>query len=81
MTRDSRINDTEQKYLERTVDAVSEIEGVGPDNFVVATLPRKIQVPNSDDLGYFLRDANGLLASQFYNPIFNKLWTRITGQE
>jgi cellulose biosynthesis protein BcsQ len=80
MTRESRAGDNEKKYLERTVDAVCEVEGSGREGFVIATLPRKVQVTNEADLAYFLSDTNGPLASQFYNPIFNKLWTRITGQ-
>lgn len=77
MTRASNLSDTEEKYLERTVDAVREIEGVDSANFVIHTLPRKAQITNSDDIGYFLSDNNGTLASQFYNPLFDKLWTQI----
>lgn len=80
MTRDSKISDTERKYLEKTVETACEIEGVGPEDFEIQTLPRKVQVTNQDDLGYFLKDNNGSLASQFYNPLFNKLWTRLTGE-
>lgn len=80
MTRASNINDTEQKYLDRTVDAACEIEGVDRSGFEIHTLPRKAQVTNNDDIGYFLNDNSGSLASQFYNPLFNKLWTRMTGE-
>ena len=80
MTRQSEMSDNEQKYLDRTVEAAREIEGVGPHDFEVHTLPRKTQVTNSDDLGYFLSDADGSLASRIYNPLFNKLWTRIVAE-
>lgn len=79
MTRNRDLNDTEKKYLERIVDATCEIEGCEPDKFVVDTLPRKAQVTNNDDIGYFLSDANGPLSRQFYDPLFNKLWTHIVG--
>ncbi|MBY0227009.1 MAG: ParA family protein [Hyphomicrobium sp.] len=80
MTRTSMLNATEQRYLDHAISAAREIGPIARDDFDVATIPRKVQVTNEADLAYFLSDNNGPLASQFYNPLFNKLWTRITGQ-
>jgi len=81
MTRTAIPNATEQRYLDQAVSAAREMGAVAKDDFEVDTIPRRVQVTNEADLAYFLSDNNGSLASQFYNPIFNKLWTRITGQE
>jgi len=80
MTRTATPNATEQRYLDQAVSAAREMGAVAKDDFEVDTIPRRVQVTNEADLAYFLSDNNGSLASQFYNPIFNKLWTRITGQ-
>ena len=77
MTRDRVPNPTEEKYFAIIKETLSAMEGIGSDAIVYGTLPRKKVITDSGDLGYFLKDTAGSLAGQFYNPLFNRLWTRI----
>ncbi len=78
MTRQLQPTDTETKFLKQIEETATEVLGAGRRPYVVPqTLPRKAQITQEDDLGYFLRDAQGPLRDRFYDAIFDELWTRI----
>jgi chromosome partitioning protein len=77
MTRELDMSDKEKQYFQQIEDTAQEILGGGREYMIKQNLPRKTQVTNENDLGYFLRDDKGWLADRFYNSIFDELWTRI----
>lgn len=79
MTRQSELTGSEPRFGSQVRETVKDVVGSDLDPMIARNLPRRVQVTTSDDLGYFLRDANGPLRSQFYDPIFDELWTRIMG--
>jgi chromosome partitioning protein len=77
MTRNQVPSERELKFFDEITSVAEAAEGTTRECFARGTLPRKVQVTNQDDLGYFLSDSNGSLAEQFYDPLFDKLWTQI----
>lgn len=78
MTRQSVLSASELRYRDVVADVANEVLGLA-NHLVVGHIPRKAQVTNADDLGYFLSDSDGPLRERFYNSVFNELWTRIMG--
>lgn len=77
MTKELDMSDREKLIFQQIESTAQEILGTGREYMIQQNLPRKTQVTNEDDLGYFLRDDKGPLADRFYNSIFDELWTRI----
>jgi cellulose biosynthesis protein BcsQ len=84
MTRQAAFVRSEQASLDQIAETLVSVLGIQQsevENLLTPNLPRKVQVTNEDDLGYFLADNNGPLSTQFYDPIFDKLWERIVKSE
>ena len=77
MTRELLISDVEQRYFDEVAITVKEVLQTDRDYRIRQNVPRKKQVTDSDDLGYFLRDGEGPLRERFYDVAFDQLWTRI----
>jgi chromosome partitioning protein len=77
MTRQLEMSQGEQVYFRQIEATAQDILGPGREYMIKQNLPRKTQVTEKDDLGYFLSDNVGPLADRFYNSIFDELWTRI----
>ena len=77
MTRELDMSDKERLFFQQIEATAQDVLGVGREYMIRQNMPRKTQVTNEDDLGYFLKDDKGWLAERFYNPIFDELWTRI----
>jgi len=77
MTRQLPLSDTEKRYRDQIIRTAMEVLGTDESCMIEQNLPRKTQVTDQDDLGYFLRDSEGPLRDRFYDAIFNELWKRI----
>lgn len=76
MTRQKGLTGNEPRYLDQV--RATTVAHLGQGDWVLQqNLPRKSQVTNENDLGYFLRDSDGALAPQVYDPLFDELWKRI----
>ena len=75
MTRQAEMSGTERRYLQQIESTAEAIVGK-PDATLVHNIPRKAQITNEEDLGYFLTDDNGPL-SRFYDPAFDEIWQRM----
>ncbi|MEO1610465.1 MAG: ParA family protein, partial [Pseudomonadota bacterium] len=76
MTRQTHISDTEERILQQITSTVVEVTNEAADIVIKDNLPRKVQVTNESDLGYFLSDNSGSL-KRFYDPVFDKIWQRM----
>ena len=76
MTRQAHISDTEERVLQQITSTVVEATNEVADIVIKNNLPRRVQVTNESDLGYFLSDNNGGL-KRFYDPVFDKIWQRM----
>lgn len=78
MTRELTMDDkTEAPLFDQVAETAKEILRTERDFRVPQNVPRKKQITDGDDLGYFLRDAEGPLKVRFYDAVFNELWARI----
>lgn len=77
MTRQLAVDPTEQKYFDEIADTAKEILRIDHDYRIPQNVPRKKQITDNNDLGYFLSDNGGALSEHFYNAAFSELWTRI----
>lgn len=77
LTRQAALTPVEAQVRDRIISLTTGILEDGDCGVLADHLPRKAQVTNNDDLGYFLRDGEGPLAAQFYDPIFDELWNRV----
>lgn len=77
MTRQYELTGNEPRYWKQIEATAKAVIGTEADLLISRNLPRKTQVTENDDLGYFLRDSQGTLRERIYNPIFDELWTRI----
>ena len=77
MTREIGLNDTELKYHDLIAATAKNMLGSEKEWMVKQNLPRKKQVTDQNDLGYFLSDGTGLLRERFYDAIFDELWENI----
>ncbi len=77
MTRELELSRVESKYFDQVAVTAKEILGSDRDYRIAQNVPRKKQITDNDDLGYFLIDGVGPLRERFYDGVFNELWTRI----
>jgi cellulose biosynthesis protein BcsQ len=75
MTRQAEMSSSEKRYLQQIEATAEEIVGK-PGSTLALNVPRRAQITNEEDLGYFLSDDNGPL-SRFYNPVFDEIWRRM----
>jgi len=77
LTREMSLSDTEKVARAEILAGAQEVLGTQADVFIAQNLPRKKQITDGDDLGYFLRDDVGPLKDRFYDAIFDELWMRM----
>lgn len=77
MTRLNALSGNETRYRNQVAETAKGVLGPDTDVMIARNLPRKTQITDRDDLGYFLSDADGPLRVRFYDEIFDELWTRI----
>jgi hypothetical protein len=78
MTRQLELTGKEPDHSEKIAETAKEVLRTDRDPRVSQNIPRKKQVTDNNDLGYFLKDAqNSRLSELFYDAVFNELWTRI----
>lgn len=77
MTRQATLTGREPSYRDEVEETARAIVGQDEAHVIQQNLPRKSSVTRDDDLGYFLNDNAGTLRDNFYDPIFDELWSRI----
>lgn len=77
MTRLLKLSETEQRYFDEIASTTKDVLHSDQEFRVTQNVPRKKQVTDNNDLGYFLSDDEGPLSERFYNAVFAELWTRI----
>ena len=77
MTRTISLSAAEQQYRDLAEQTARAILGTPLDPMILQNLPRRAQITNNNDLGYFLRDGEAPMKDRFYDAIFDELWTRI----
>jgi chromosome partitioning protein len=77
MTRAIELTGKEPVFWDQINETVQAVLGTDIDHRIPQTLPRKSQVTNNDDMGYFLKDDEAPLRERFYDLIFDELWRRI----
>lgn len=78
MTRQRDLSENEKKFRDQITDHIREVLGDRYADRDIRHIPHRSGIANSDDLGYFLPDSGGgTLAENFYNPIFDELWSRM----
>jgi cellulose biosynthesis protein BcsQ len=81
MTRQLPLSGSEQKYFNEVAATAKEVLRSDRDYRIAQNVPRRKAVTDSDDLGYFLEDADGQMRVRFYDAVFNELWSRIHSPE
>jgi cellulose biosynthesis protein BcsQ len=77
MTRELQLSGKEHDYFNEIAETTTDVLHNDQDFRITQNIPRKKQVTDSNDLGYFLSDAQGPLRDRFYDAAFDELWTRI----
>ena len=77
MTRIEDLSEAEAKYRTQVMTTAFEMMGRQSEWVVPQNLPRRASITNEEDLGYFHGAGQNRLATLFYDPIFDELWTRI----
>jgi chromosome partitioning protein len=77
LTRAMPLASSEAVHRDQIVETAKAVLNTDVNFMVAQNMPRKAQVTNENDLGYFLSDAQGRLQERFYDAIFDELWTRI----
>jgi cellulose biosynthesis protein BcsQ len=80
MTKATKLSKAEEQQMNNITETIKTKNPLIHTKLVIATLPHKSAVTNSNDLAYFLNDTNGALSKQFYDPFFDRLWRRMTEQ-
>jgi cellulose biosynthesis protein BcsQ len=78
MSRQLGLSEPESGVRDKIKSIVQEELGIDWDPMIAQHVPRKVQISNGEDLGYFLKDSdNRRLSDVFYDAIFDELWRRI----
>lgn len=75
MTRQAEVGTRERPFLEQIEATAEELLGAG-EGRLTGNIPRRAQITNEADLGYFLSDDHGEL-KRFYDPVFDDIWQRM----
>ena len=78
MTRQAEMSGSEKRYLQQVEATAEEIIG-SPGSVLEHNIPRRAQITNEEDLGYFLIEKEGGPLSRFYDPAFDEIWQRMHG--
>lgn len=76
MTRQAEMSSSEKRYLQQIEATAEEIVGK-PGATLAHNIPRRAQITNEEDLGYFLIEKEGEPLSRFYDPAFDEIWQRM----
>ncbi len=77
MTRQLPLSAAETGIRDLINSTAREVLGLDHDPMIQQNIPRRAQITNQNDLGYFLSDSEGPLRTRFYDAVFDELWTRI----